>query len=192
KRVKWVRHKIRKGDTLSQIAARYATTSAVLRSTNKLTSDNIRIGRHLLVPVAAKQPESYAALSEKLQPGRSNADKLTYKVRNGDSLWGIASKHKVSVRQITRWNRLDSGALIRPGQQLVIWESHKNGTDKTVRTVHYTVRSGDSLYRIAQKFSVSIADLRRWNNLSRNEYLQPGQNLKLYVDVTRLTRNSQG
>ena len=191
-RVKWVRHEIRKGDTLSQIAARYETTTAVLRSTNKLTSDSIRIGRHLLVPVAAKQPERYAALSERLQPGRANADKLTYKVRNGDSLWGIANKHKVTVRQITRWNRLDSGALIKPGQQLVIWESRKSGTDKTVRTVHYTVRSGDSLYRIAQKFSVSIADLRRWNNLSRNRHLQPGQNLKLYVDVTQLTRNGKG
>jgi membrane-bound lytic murein transglycosylase D len=192
KRVKWVRHKIRKGDTLSQIAARYETTTAVLRSTNKLTSSNIRTGQHLLVPVAAKQPERYAALSERLQPGHANASKLTYKVRNGDSLWGIASKHKVSVRQLTRWNRLDAGALIRPGQQLVIWESRKGGTDKTVRTVHYRVRSGDSLYRIAQKFNVSIADLRRWNNLSGNKYLQPGQNLKLYVDVTQLTRNGRG
>jgi membrane-bound lytic murein transglycosylase D len=61
-----------------------------------------------------------------------------------------------------------------------------------VRTVHYRVRSGDSLYRIAQKFSVSISDLRRWNKLSGGKYLQPGQHLKLYVDVTRLTHSTQG
>jgi len=191
-RVKWVRHKIQKGDTLSQIAARYDTTTAVLLRTNKLNGTGIRIGRHLLVPVAAKQPERYAALAEHLQPDHASASKVTYRVRNGDSLWSIANSHKVSVKQVTRWNRLDSGALIRPGQQLVIWQNRKGGSDKIVRTVHYTVRSGDSLFRIANKFSVSVSDLRRWNNLSKGKYLQPGQSLKLYVDVTQLTRNSQG
>jgi membrane-bound lytic murein transglycosylase D len=191
-RIKWVRHKIQKGDTLSQIAARYETTTEVLQRTNKLTGSGIHIGKHLLVPVAAKQPERYAALAEHLQPGRAAGDKLTtYRVRNGDSLWSIAKKHKVSVKQVTRWNRLDSG-VIKPGQQLVLRKSHDGGKDKTVRTVHYKVRSGDSLSRIAQKFSVSIADLRSWNNLPRNKHLQPGQNLKLYVDVTQLTRNDQG
>jgi len=190
-RVKWVRHKIQKGDTLSQIAARYDTTTAVLLRTNKLNGTGIRIGRHLLVPVAAKQPERYAALAEHLQPDHASASKVTYRVRNGDSLWSIANSHKVSVKQVTRWNRLDSGSLIRPGQQLVIWKNHNGGADKTVRTVHYKVRSGDSLYRIANKFSVSVTDLRRWNNLSKGKYLQPGQNLKLYVDVTQLTRNNQ-
>jgi peptidoglycan lytic transglycosylase D len=191
-RVKWVRHKIRPGDTLSQIANRYDTTTAVLRSTNNLDGTGIRAGRHLLVPVAAKQPERYATLAKHLQPDHKSASKLTYQVRDGDSLWGIARTHKVSVNQVTRWNRLDSGALIRPGQQLVIWEDDRGGRDKTVRTVHYKVRSGDSLYGIAQKFSVSIADLRNWNNLPRNKQLQPGQNLKLFVDVTQLSGNSQG
>ncbi len=191
-RVKWVRHKIQQGDTLSQIAARYDTTTAVLLSTNNLDGAGIRAGRHLLVPVAAKQPERYAALANHLQPEHKSASKLTYRVRDGDSLWSIANKHKVSIKQVTRWNRLDSGALIRPGQQLVIWESNKGGNDKTVRTVHYKVRSGDSLSRIAQKFSVSITDLRNWNNLPRNKHLQPGQNLKLFVDVTRLSSNGQG
>jgi membrane-bound lytic murein transglycosylase D len=191
-RVKWVRHKIQKGDTLSQIAARYDTTTAVLLRTNHLNDTAIRTGRHLLVPVAAKQPERYAAMGRHLQPEHKSAIRLAYLVRDGDSLWSIASKHKVSVKQLTRWNRLDSGSLIRPGQQLVIWDSAKKGRDRTVRTIHYTVRNGDSLYLIAQKFSVSITDLRTWNQLSRDKYLHPGQNLKLYVDVTQLARNNQG
>jgi membrane-bound lytic murein transglycosylase D len=187
-RIKWVRHKIQQGDTLSQIATHYDTTTAVLMRTNNLDGTGIRAGKHLLIPVAAKQP----ALANHLQPERTAANKLTYRVRNGDSLWSIAGRYKVSVRQVTRWNRLDSGALIRPGQQLVIWQSRKGGAEEIVRTVHYRVRSGDSLYRIAQKFSVSITDLRRWNKLSRGKYLQPGQHLKLYVDVTRQTHSNQG
>lgn len=191
-RVKWVRHKIRSGETLTHIARRYDTTVKVLSSTNQLRSTNIRAGRHLLVPVAAKDPSRYAVINKKLQPGSTSGSKLTYKVRNGDSLWGIANKHKVSVKQVTRWNRLDSGSLIKPGQKLVIWQKGKEaGSEKRVRSVNYTVRNGDSLYRISKKFSVSIADLRRWNNLQKGKYLQPGQHLKLYVDVTRLSDNSR-
>ena len=189
-RIKWVRYKIQQGDTLSQIATHYDTTTAVLMRTNNLDGTGIQVGKHLLIPVAVKQPGRYNALSDHLQPKRAEANKLTYRVRNGDSLWNIANRHKVSVRQITRWNRLDSGALIKPGQKLVIWQSRKGGAEKIVRTIHYRVRSGDSLYRIAQKFSVSITDLRRWNKLSKDKYLQPGQNLKLYVDVTRMTHST--
>lgn len=196
KRVKWVRHKISKGETLSHIASRYSTTVGVLRNSNNLDgSSAIVTGRHLLVPVAAKQAVNYAAVAERLQPGRSSASKQKYRVRDGDSLWSIARKHKVSIQQLTRWNRLDSGALIKPGQQLVIWQqptTTSSSPARTLRTVHYQVRNGDSLYRIAQKFNVSISELRRWNNLSSRKHLQPGQKLKLYVDVTRLAGNIQG
>ena len=192
RRVKWVRHKIRSGETLSHIARHYDTTVKVLRSTNEIRGTNIRAGQHLLVPVAARDPSRYAVINKKLQPGNTSGSKLIYKVRNGDSLWGIAHKHKVSVKQVTRWNRLDSGSLIKPGQQLEIWQQGTGHTSgKQVRTVNYTVRNGDSLYRISRKFSVSIADLRRWNKLPKGKYLQPGQHLKLYVDVTRLTANNR-
>ena len=193
KRVKWVRHKIKKGETLSHIARRYNTTVSVLRNTNVLQNSNIRIGQHLLVPVAAQDATRYAALAKRLQPANSASEKLTHRVRQGDSLWNIARQYDVTVSQVTRWNRLDGGALIRPGQQLVIWQKDKaSANGKRMRTINYTVRNGDSLYRIAQKFSVSIADLRRWNNLSKGKYLQPGQHLKLHVDVTRLSASSHG
>jgi membrane-bound lytic murein transglycosylase D len=53
-----------------------------------------------------------------------------------------------------------------------------------MRNITYKVRSGDSLARIANKFNISIKDIERWNSLSRKNYLQPGQRLKLSVDVT--------
>jgi len=190
-RIKWVRHRIGKGETLSHIAGDYHTTVAVLRDANHLKSTNIRAGKHLLVPVAAKDPSRYAAASLGLQPGGDAASKLTYKVRDGDSLWKIAHNHKVSVSQVSKWNQLDAGALLRPGQQLVIWQNGKGaGSGKRLRPVIYTVRSGDSLYRISRKYNVSINELRRWNNLPEGKHLQPGQNLKLYVDVTHQTQRN--
>jgi len=187
-RAKWVRHKVRKGETLSHIARRYNTTVGVLRNTNVLKSSNIRIGQHLLVPVAAQDASRYAALAKHLQPAGKSSNKLTHKVRQGDSLWKIARQYDVTVNQVTRWNRLDGGALIKPGQQLLILKKGKaSASGKRVRTVNYTVRNGDSLYRISKKFNVTINDLRRWNNLAKGKYLQPGQHLKLYVDVTQLS-----
>lgn len=186
-RVKWVRHRIRKGETLSHIARRYDTTVAVLRSSNNvLRSNTIRAGSHLLVPVAAKEPARYAAVAKlSSTPRSSTGNKQTYKVRSGDSLWSIAQKHNVKVSQLTVWNRLDSGT-IRPGQKLVIWNRRSAPHQgNTTRRVSYTVRNGDSLYRISRKFSVSINELRRWNELPKGKYLQPGQRLKVYVDVTR-------
>jgi len=52
-----------------------------------------------------------------------------------------------------------------------------------MRNITYRVRRGDSFARIADKFNVSIRDIERWNSLSRKKYLQPGQKLKLSVDV---------
>ncbi|MGY0564255.1 MAG: LysM peptidoglycan-binding domain-containing protein, partial [Paraglaciecola chathamensis] len=56
---------------------------------------------------------------------------------------------------------------------------------RLMRTLIYTVRGGDSLARIAQKFKVNVSDLVTWNQISTKKYLQPGQKLKIKVDVTR-------
>ncbi|HSH42319.1 MAG TPA: LysM domain-containing protein [Arenicellales bacterium] len=59
-----------------------------------------------------------------------------------------------------------------------------------LQRVRYRVRRGDSLARISQRFRVSISQLEQWNDLDRRRYLQPGQVLTLYVDVTRQAGNS--
>jgi membrane-bound lytic murein transglycosylase D len=54
-----------------------------------------------------------------------------------------------------------------------------------MRTLTYTVRNGDSLARIAGKFKVKVSDIQKWNQIKLKKYLQPGQKLKIFVDVTR-------
>jgi membrane-bound lytic murein transglycosylase D len=53
----------------------------------------------------------------------------------------------------------------------------------TVKSISYTVRNGDSLSSIASKYRVGVKDLHRWNTI-KGKYIQPGQRLKLYIDVT--------
>jgi membrane-bound lytic murein transglycosylase D len=80
------------------------------------------------------------------------------------------------------------GDTLRVGQNLVVWNKPSAGPvrpgSRVQRRITYQVRKGDSLSRIADRFSVTVSNLRRWNSLPRGRYLQPGQRLKLYVDVT--------
>jgi membrane-bound lytic murein transglycosylase D len=62
-------------------------------------------------------------------------------------------------------------------------------SEMSMRRITYRVRHGDSLARISQHFNVSVSDLTQWNNLDNQQYIQPGQKLTLYVDVTQLGDN---
>jgi membrane-bound lytic murein transglycosylase D len=192
-RVKWVRHKVQRGETLSRIASRYDTTIAVLRKNNEIRSNTVRTGLQLIVPVAAPDTTRYASLI-KDKPAQPSGKEQRYRVQSGDTLWVIARTHNVSIEQLSQWNNLATGASIKPGQQLTI-RQHQNTTTQasnTVKPVNYTVRKGDTLFLISQKFNVSVNDLKEWNELEKEKYLKPGQKLKLYIDVARLSQNNQG
>ncbi len=81
------------------------------------------------------------------------------------------------------------GDVLSVGRELVVWSTQAVGTPAAnanrIRRLTYTVRRGDSLSRISTRFRVTVADLLQWNDsLSADRYLQPGQQLTVYVDVT--------
>jgi membrane-bound lytic murein transglycosylase D len=109
----------------------------------------------------------------------------TYIAVAGDTLSEIAQKHKVSISNLKRANNI-SGNLIKIGQELLI-KAPKSGPKTTpVRKLNYQVRSGDSLYLIAKRFDLKVADITSWNKLDKNKYLQPGQRLTLYINPLRI------
>lgn len=208
-RVKWQRHKIRSGDTLSTIAKRYNTTTAVLKQVNRLRGNSIRAGKHLIIPTSVRTLDHYALSAEqrlkKTQSRKRKGSKSEYIVQAGDTLWEISRKFKVSHRSLAKWNGMAPRDTLKPGHKLVVWT--KGGgkkiagdvvvpttgaalTGETRRKIRYTVRSGDSLSRIAGRFKVSVADLKRWNgSIAKAKYLKPGQRLTVHVDVTRQAGN---
>ena len=113
-----------------------------------------------------------------------------YRIRRGDSLIRISKKFSVPVPALRSANNI-KGSNIRAGAMLMIplsgedsrladsWSQDTLASD--AKTLDYQVRRGDSLYLIAGKFKVSIDDIISWNELRPGKYLQPGQQLTLYL-----------
>ena len=192
-RLNWVRHQVKRGDSLGKIANQYHTTVDIIKQINEMDSNMIRLGDHIMVPVALKKLDTYSLSQDQrlasLQNTKRADYKLTHKVKSGDTLWDISRKYNVSTRSLAKWNGMAPTDTLRPGQTLAIWVNKvtdKQKDDAILRTLTYTVRRGDSLSRIASKFNLKISDIAEWNDLNAKRYLQPGQKLTLYVDVTRL------
>ncbi|KKN38189.1 hypothetical protein LCGC14_0755850 [marine sediment metagenome] len=199
-RVSWRNYVVKSGDSLNTISRKFSTTPAVLQQVNNLNSDLIRIGQRLMIPSASKNANAYAlSASERLerkQAKKRDGKKLRRTVRRGDTFWDIAREHRVSVRELAAWNGMAPGDPLIPGKELVIWSKAGQSTlasatgtrdqarsKAMVRKVGYRVRKGDSLARIANRFSVNVRDIASWNDLKTSRYLQPGQSLVLYVDI---------
>ncbi len=203
-RVTWARHAIRQGESLSVIAHRYHTDIRLLREVNHLKGNNIRAGRHLLVPSPGAPAEDYVlsleARKAALQQARRQGRRQLITVRAGDTLWDLARAHHVGMGRLAAWNRIAPGDTLRPGQQLVLWTRTARNKTRSADAGHatplprsqrltYRVRHGDSLWLIARRFKVSVAELRRWNDLPDHKHLQPGQRLEVHVDITRQFRS---
>lgn len=194
-RLNWIRYKIRRGDSLGAIAKRHRTTIDVIQDVNNIKSNNIHAGKYLLIPVAAKNLSDYKLTAQsrlaKKQSQPRRGIKQTHVVKSGDNFWDISRKYKVNYRSIAKWNGMAPKDPLKPGQKLVIWTKGSNSKNSgnanaVMRNITYKVRNGDSIARIAQKFSLKVADVIKWNGLNAKKYIQPGQKLKLYVDVTRI------
>jgi membrane-bound lytic murein transglycosylase D len=196
-RVRWLRHKVKNGEAISQIAVKYNTTVSEIRAANNLRGNTIRAGHYLLIPVASKPLTAYSKSADarlaKTQNRKRAGNKVEHVVRNGESFWTISRKYGITHRQLASWNGMAPGDTLPVGRKLVIWTNQDTGPrtsptaalGNTTRKLRYTVRQGDSLYLIANRFRVSINDIARWNNLDKSKILRPGQKLTMYVDVTR-------
>lgn len=202
-RIRWVRHKIRNGETISHIADKYNTSISSIKRVNRLKKNFLRAGRSLTIPVASKSLRSYKlSANQRLKKQQSiprKGIKISHIVRQGDTFWSLSRQHKVGIRSIAKWNGMAPRDTLKPGKKLIIWSktgltvSHNDPENlyipkkrNIMQRIGYRVRNGDSLARIATKFRVSIRQLLRWNKrLHRKKYLQPGQRVTLYVDVTK-------
>jgi len=134
---------VKSGDTLYKIAQKYNTTVDELKNLNDLTTNTLSIGKKLKIPKQINEE-----------------DYITYTVKSGDTLYGIAKKYNTTVADIKKINNLNSN-LLNLNQTLKIPNKEEN-------YINYTVKSGDTLYSIAKKYNTTVTNIKKLNNLNNN------------------------
>ena len=148
---------VQNGDSLWKIANKYGITVNELKSLNNLTSNNLTVGQILEVP-------------------GSTSNDGTYTVKSGDSLWKIANQYGLTVAELKSLNNLTSDNL-SIGQVLKV-SSGSSGNSSNTASNTYTVKAGDSLWNIANKYGITVDELKNLNSLTSNN-LSIGQVLKV-------------
>lgn len=198
---------VKKGDSLWKIANKYNTTVEKLKSANNLKTNTLSVGQKLVIPSISVSPEvsdtyivqkgdSLWSIANKfnmtvselknlnnltnnlLSIGQvlkikdsSNNGKTTYTVQKGDSFWVIANKYGITTEELKSYNNLTSN-LLSIGQILKIPQG-KTSTENI-----YTVKKGDSLWTIANRYNTTVEKIKVLNNLTSN-LLSIGQQLKI-------------
>jgi membrane-bound lytic murein transglycosylase D len=159
----------------------------------------------------ASYTQSADSRAARQQGTTRSGERRTHVVQSGESLWSISQAYGVGMRNLASWNAMAPGDTLSVGRELVVWTSAAAaaaaastapvtttaqasliGSDSSagfaatnrMREITYVVRRGDSLSSIARRFRVSVDKLVEWNAGAADKYLQPGQRLKMVVDVT--------
>lgn len=162
---------VKKGDSLYSIAQEFNTTVDILKRLNNLTSNTLSIGQILKLPKPTDIDE----------PSQEPTN-ITYTVQSGDSLYKIATKYNTTVDAIKKANNLTNN-LLSIGQVLTIPTTTISEEVPEPNYFNYKVVSGDSLYKIAKKYNVTVDSIKELNNLTSN-LLSIGQTIKIPTTST--------
>jgi len=193
-------HIVKPGETLASLSTQYKTEPQVIRSINGLGDGPLSVGTDLRVPsgstsLPAKVLTAAARVDRGGRPGGRRP--VIHVVRRGESLWAIARRNKMDVNTLMRMNGLKPGQTLKPGKRLKLADA-RGGSDSSSGSgssasrssaaggaIRYTVRRGDSLYRIARMHGVTVAQLLSWNGLVASSPLRPGQKLSINMPRRR-------
>lgn len=150
-----ITHTVRRGDTLSKLASQYGTTVSAIQQANGLNGTRIGRGQRLKIP----------------------SGRITHTVRRGENLGMLAQRYGTTVQNIRSANNLRSNTIY-PGQKLLV-----GGTSAHATT--HTVRRGENLGLIAERYGTTVRDIMNANNL-RSTRIYPGQKLSIGGTNTRI------
>lgn len=185
-------YKVKRGDVLSKIADKYNVSSLDIKKWNKLRSNTIAYGKSLKIILNVVQKESIAviantaktqAVDKKISKSTTSKEAVAttenskiYIVQKGDNLGAIAKSNNVDLTTLMELNKLTSSNIVL-GMKLIISDKVETNTNEIanvesiskLKNTEYKVQRGDNLGEIAQKFNVSVEDLKIWNNLGSNQ-----------------------
>ena len=166
--INWISHIVEPGDSLWKLAKKYDTEVKIIRKINYLESDLLSLKDTLLIPLSSTKSNNFIPYEMHI-------------VSEGDTLWSLSKKYKIDIIDIARMNSLSQDTILQLGQQLTIGNKniHRNIESKK-RTILYSVKQGDNLYKISDIFDVSVESIKQINDFESSD-LMPGQIIKIAI-----------
>ncbi|PJB31092.1 MAG: hypothetical protein CO109_11810, partial [Deltaproteobacteria bacterium CG_4_9_14_3_um_filter_65_9] len=193
-KITFLKHNVRRGETLQALADRYKTTVPVLKELNGLKRNSLRRTARLVIPVTGLSDQETVPGTEvspdqltmahmrveggtrraRIRGGRRPEPEETVTVRKGDTLSRLAKRHGVRVRKLASANGLKLTSKLKVGAHLVLTEPAGAAQDVRKRTTRYKVHSGDTLFQIARVYGVTVDRLADRNGLKKDQLLHQG------------------
>ncbi|MHB1685827.1 MAG: LysM peptidoglycan-binding domain-containing protein [Ignavibacteriaceae bacterium] len=179
----WIYHKVRRGENLNSIAVKYGVDIDALKDWNNISGNRIVAGKKL--KIFTDRSLKYVAENEEVAYAKTSL--FRYRVKRGETLSGLAIKFGIPSVTIKRWNHLTSNNLTA-GKYVKIYTNNQvsslgDNTYKTSANInYYTVKRGDAIGEIADKYQVPVTSIRKWNGLRSNKIVA-GKRLKIYSDA---------
>ena len=166
--INWISHVVVSGDSLWKLAKKYDTEVRIIKEINYIDNDLLSINDTLLIPLSKSKSNNFIPYEMHI-------------VSEGDTLWDLSKKYNIDIEDLIRMNSLNKDSYLQLGQQLTIGNKniHRNIESKK-RTILYSVKQGDNLYKISDLFDVTVESIKEINDFKTSE-LMPGQIIKIAI-----------
>jgi membrane-bound lytic murein transglycosylase D len=182
--VTWLHHQVKSGDSLYALAKQFHTKPIIIKRANNLKKSTLKINQNLFIPLSAKHVASKipitsnnpkASIAEDELPGPRH---VNHTVSKNDNLWTIAKHYHVTPDQIRYWNNMDYHQSLKVNQTLVLWlPSHHRFARPSLK---HTVKSGESLFSIAQHYHTTETKIIAWNHITNPGLIRIGDTLYIH------------
>ncbi|QED60133.1 LysM peptidoglycan-binding domain-containing protein [Enterococcus durans] len=177
------KYTVKSGDSVWSVSNKYGISMNQLIQWNNIKNNFIYPGQQLIVKGGSAATSTNTSSTTATTPSTPNTSNTTstastgdtiYTVKAGESVWGVANKHNITMDQLIQWNNIKNN-FIYPGQQVIV----KKGTTQSAPTTGqktYTVKAGESVWGVADSHGITMNQLIEWNNI-KNNFIYPGQQL---------------
>ncbi len=175
------RYKVKRGDTIGEIAERFGVSVSMVRKWNNISGNKIIAGKTLKI-YSSTNTSTLGDITTK-----SNSNTNYHKVKPGETISQIAEMHKVKIADLKNWNNLSSDKIIA-GSTLKIFSNTsvydipssdtKTNKNSNSNAQFHIVKKGESLYSISKKYNIPVAKLKQLNDMRDNKIII-GQKLKV-------------